>query len=119
MAWNTARRRWMGIACFGLAAASAGAEELSIWRNLDQLRANFERLSEGDLERLFLRCSRESSERLMGFEEAAVCSAGFEALKKRKFAGDFSAMLAWWRLHRDERPGGAAPGAAEPRRKGM
>ena len=53
----------------------------------------------------------------MGFDEAALCSIGFEALKKRKFGGDFNAMLAWWRLHRDAAPD-AAP-AGEVARKGL
>lgn len=100
MASNTACRRCVGAACFVLAAA-AGANDLSTWRERDTMRAHIEGLPDPDLERLFLRCSRESSERLMGFGEAAVCSFGFEALKKRKFGGDFNAMLAWWRLHRD------------------
>jgi hypothetical protein len=109
MASNSAFRRWTGIACV-LLAASAGADDLSAWRERDQLRAHFELLPERDLERQFLRCSRESSERLLGFGEAAVCSIGFEALKKRKFGGDFEAMLAWWRLHRDDRSlGGTGP----------
>lgn len=108
---NTACRRWVGAACV-LLATSAGADDLFAWRDLDQLRAHFERLPERELERSFLRCARESSQRLMGFDDAALCSAGFEALKKRKFGGDFDALLAWWRLHRDERPDAPASPAA-------
>lgn len=118
MASNRACRRWIGLASVALAAA-ARADDLPAWRDLDQLRVHFERLSEPDLERLFLRCSRESSQRLMGFDEAAVCSTGFEALKKRKFGGDFSAMLAWWRLHRDQGQDAARFPAAEVHRKGQ
>lgn len=115
MASSTAHRRWFGIA-FTVLAASAAADDLSTWRDLDRLRANFERLPERDLERLFLRCSRESSQRLIGFDEAALCSVGFEALKKRKFGGDFAALLAWWKLHRDEPELDAAPAL---RRRGL
>jgi len=119
MASNTACRRWIGVACILLAASAGAADDLSIWRERDQLRAHFERMPERDLERLFLRCSRDSSERLLGFDEAALCSIGFEALKKRKFGGDFDAMLAWWRLHRDDRPGAGATPAVEVLRKGQ
>lgn len=118
MASHTACRPWIGAACVLLAAA-AGADDLSTWRDIDRLRAHSERMSERDLEHLFLRCSRESSQRLMGFDEAAVCSTGFEALKKRKFDGDFNALLAWWRLHRDQGPDAPALPAAEMRRKGL
>lgn len=97
MASSTACRRWMGAACV-LFAASAGAGDVSIWRE----RVHVERLSDRELEVLFLHCARESSERLMGFDEAALCSFGFEALKQRRFGGDFNALLAWWRLHRDK-----------------
>ena len=110
MASKTAGRRWIGVAC-ALLAGAAGAVDLSTWRDSDQLRAHLEQVPERDLERLFLRCSRESSERFMGFGEAALCSIGFEALKKRKFGGDFNAMLAWWRLHRDETPDASLPGS--------
>lgn len=118
MVSNTACCRWMGLVCVVL-AATVQADDLSAWRELDHLRANFERLPEQDLERLFLHCSRESSQRLMGFDEAALCSTGFEALKKRKFGGDFDAMLAWWRLHREERLDAPARPAAEVGRKGL
>lgn len=118
MASNTACRCWIGVACVVL-AASAGADDLSTWRERDQLRAHFERLPDRDLEHLFLRCSRESSQGLMGFGEAALCSIGFEALKKRKFGGDFDAMLAWWRLHRDEPLDAQARLGAQGARKGL
>lgn len=117
MASKTVFRRWIGVACVVL-AAPAGADGLSVWRERDQLRAHAERLPERDLERWFLRCSREASERLMGFDEAALCSIGFEALKQRKFGGDFEAMLAWWRLHRHDPPDVLARPAGEAARKG-
>ena len=117
MASNTACCRWVIVASVALAGA-AGADGLSTWRDFGQLRTHVEHLPESDLERLFLLCSRESSQRLMGFDEAALCSVGFEALKKRKFGGDFDAMVAWWRLHRDERPDVPARPAAEAHRNG-
>lgn len=118
MTSNTAFRHWMGIACVVLPAA-AGADDLPPWDGLNQSRAHFERLPERDLERLFLRCDRESSQRLLDFDEAALCSTGFEALKKRKFGGNFDAMLTWWRLRRDERPEAPALPAAEVHRRGL
>jgi hypothetical protein len=36
-------------------------------------------------------------------DEGALCSAAQDALKNRSF-GDFGALLAWWRVHQDDRP---------------
>ena len=60
------------------------------------------------LERTYLRCARVSAQRLMALDEAAVCSTASEALLKRRFGGDFAALLAWWRLRRDDPSEGAA-----------
>ena len=84
-------------------AAPAGADDLAAWRERDPVRAHVARLPDPDLERLFLRCESESSERMMDFSEAALCSISLETLKQRRFGGDFNALLAWWRLQREER----------------
>jgi hypothetical protein len=61
-----------------------------------------ERLSESQLKVLVLRCSQESSSRALPSGEAAFCSVAWESLKKRSFAGDSDALLAWWRVHRND-----------------
>lgn len=69
----------------------------------ERLFAHFESVGEVNLKRLYLRCARESSQRLLGFDEAARCGVVGEVLKARSFGGDFNALLAWWRQHRDDR----------------
>jgi len=66
-----------------------------------------------DLKALYLRCVRESNRRLLGFDEATLCSIVGDALKARSFGGDFNALLAWWRLHRDDHFDDASDGAAQ------
>jgi hypothetical protein len=61
-----------------------------------------ERLSESHLKVLVLRCSSESTMRVLPSAEAAFCSIAWESLKKRSFSGDSDAMLAWWQAHRDD-----------------
>jgi hypothetical protein len=67
-----------------------------------RLHAPFERMAEQNLKDLFLRCSRESSQRRLDSGDAARCSIASEVLKQRSFGGDFDALLAWWRIHRDD-----------------
>ena len=67
-----------------------------------RVQAEFAQLSGACLKELYLRCSRESSQGLLDFGEAALCSSGHEALLKSEFGGDFNALLAWWRVHRDD-----------------
>lgn len=67
-----------------------------------RVQAEFARLSGTCLKELYLRCSRESSQGLLDFRQAALCSSGHEALLKGEFGGDFNALLAWWRGHRDD-----------------
>jgi len=75
----------------------------STWSDRDRLFAHFELVEEINLKAVYLRCSRESSQRLLGFDEAARCSIAGEVLKVRGFGGDFGALLAWWLKHRDDR----------------
>ena len=56
--------------------------------------------SVAELERAFWLCDREARTGLVDFGNAAECSRSFEALKARKFDGNFTAMLAWWRLNK-------------------
>lgn len=84
----------------------------------EQFHARFESLSDAQLKEYFLRCSRDAQERLLAQDEGALCSAAQDALKNRSFAGDFGALLAWWRVHRDDPVAGRAethqPSAASP-----
>jgi len=48
------------------------------------------------LERAFWACDYAGSTRWVGAEEGVACVAIYEELKRKKFAGDFEALLAWW-----------------------
>ena len=65
------------------------------------VETKFAQLSNTCLKELYLWCSRESSQRLLGFSEAIWCSFGHETLLKGEFGGDFNALMDWWRIHRD------------------
>jgi hypothetical protein len=67
-----------------------------------RVQAEFAQLPNPCLEDLYLKCSRESSQRMLGFGEATWCSFGHEALLKGEFGGDFNALLTWWKTHRDD-----------------
>jgi hypothetical protein len=62
--------------------------------------AQYERLPQPCLRAIFHACSTASSETLLDFGSAAVCSFGYEALLKQAFGGNFRALMAWWHTQR-------------------
>lgn len=72
-------------------------------RAIDPLRQRFEALGKGQLEQVYLQCSREALQRALGHGEAAFCSTAYDVLLKVHFGGDFAALLAWSRQQPDER----------------
>jgi hypothetical protein len=54
-----------------------------------------------ELERAFWRCDYEATQSPIDVGAAAMCSEVAETFKARRFAGDFEALLAWWRERRD------------------
>ena len=83
------------------------------WSDREQVQAQFELIAETDLKALYLLCDRVSRRRLLALNEAAHCVTAAEVLKARSFAGDFDALLAWWRLHRDEWPDEPSQGVVQ------
>lgn len=83
-----------------LLAPGAPAQTLPCAGDCARLREQMERLGEPALKTLYLACSDESARRPLAFDEAARCSIAAEVLKVRVFAGDFDALLAWWRRQR-------------------
>jgi hypothetical protein len=71
----------------------------------DGTLSRYEQLPQHCLEALFMRCAAEANQQILDFGSAAACSIGYEALLKRGFAGDFQALMAWWRT---QRPGESA-----------
>jgi hypothetical protein len=68
------------------------------------LLAQYERMPQSCLREIYKACSDASSQALLDFESAAVCSFTHEALLKQGFGGNFGALIAWWRSQR-EQPG--------------
>lgn len=66
------------------------------------------------LEREFWRCDYAATLLLLDFGTAIECSIVTEAFKARRFGGDFTAMLAWWRANKDVQH--LAISASSPRR---
>lgn len=65
------------------------------------------------LEREFWRCDHAATRTLLDGGTAMQCGIVIEALEARRFGGDFTAMLAGWRAHKDARHSalsGASPG---------
>lgn len=92
-------RQVAAMAFVGLMSTAVSAQ--GAWLSeRHQMFVALERQPVADVERLYLQCAREGEQRLLGFGEAAVCSIAHEVLLKRRFDGDFSALLAWWKAHR-------------------
>jgi hypothetical protein len=85
-------------AVWGLLAAALAA--LPAYAQVPE-RSDIEQLSDGQLKALALHCDREATKRVLAFDEAALCSMGWEALKTRVFSGNADALLSWWRAQRN------------------
>lgn len=107
---STPKIRLHAMAICLLAAAgplhAATAEEatpaIALLGAREQLLAAFDAMPQVRLEDVFLRCARESSEHMLGLDEAVPCAMAWDTLLKREFGGDIDALLAWWRAHRED-----------------
>lgn len=91
-----------GPAQAGATGCTAATSRIQPLTEHSRVQTEFARLSAPCLKELYLRCSQKSSQGLLDFGDAALCSFGHEALLKKEFGGDFNALLAWWRVHRDD-----------------
>lgn len=81
-------------------ACSAPAEPGNPLASRQERLSAYEGLPEHCLKTLVVECTAAANERMLDMGSAANCSMGYEALLRRGFAGDFKAMLAWWRTQR-------------------
>lgn len=56
-----------------------------------------------DLEEAFWICDYTASIHGTSGTDTAACTAVYEAVKERKFGGDFDKLLDWWRQHKPAR----------------
>lgn len=81
-------KAWMLAAALACAAGSAAAQDTAA-------------PSLATLERGFWACDYQASTTGVDPATGARCAELTGTLKQRKFSGDFTAMLAWWREHKD------------------
>ena len=67
-----------------------------------QTTVHLEKIPDTTLKAIYLSCTRVSSQRLLSQDEAFYCSSTADILMRRSFGGDFNALVAWWRQHRQE-----------------
>ena len=60
----------------------------------------YARATSSELEKAFWKCDYAVTTSGMGLGEGAWCAEISEELKRRKFAGDFQAMLVWWQQNK-------------------
>jgi hypothetical protein len=89
-------------AAASMASAQDAAPAIAILGEREHLLAALDAMPDAPLRARFLRCARDSSERLLDFGEAVPCAMTWDALLKRGFNGEVHALLAWWRAHRDD-----------------
>lgn len=92
---------WPVLAEPGASSCVAAMSGIRTFGDRARTLVRFEQLPRQCHQALFLRCSRDAGERLLGPGDAAGCSIAYEALLRHEFGGDFNALLAWWRIHRN------------------
>lgn len=77
----------------GTAVAQQQDAPASSWLDPD-------RISLAALEDAFWACDYGATTRGAGDDAITPCEAVYDALKERKFGGDFDRLLAWWEEHK-------------------
>ncbi len=91
------RSPWMTATTAALIAVSAAG-----WSAPANAQANkATELSVAEIEKVFWVCDHAATIGRIDGSTAITCSGLSEALKLRKFGGDFNAMLVWWRQHKE------------------
>jgi hypothetical protein len=107
---STGRRPSVMQAAAALALATA-----AVWPgSISAQTAVAAELPMAELEIGFWVCDHAATTRGLDGGSAMTCSQLTEALKKRKFDGDFNAMLAWWRQHKPAEHLALAQAGAQP-----
>ena len=86
-----------------LSAMSAHAQDSAAGGmavSMADLQAGVAKAGIADLEQVFWRCDYVATTQGLEYTPAELCVAAYEALKQRKFGGDFDGLLAWWQEHK-------------------
>jgi hypothetical protein len=87
---------WAMAGSFASAAVDAEAREAATASRL----VVTDEFTSAEIERLFWECDYIATTFGIGLEEGAYCATISDEVKRRKFDGDFNAMLAWWQLNK-------------------
>jgi hypothetical protein len=94
------------VGCAGVllaAAALSGSAQGGVPVAREQMLAEFAAMPSEQLRSVFVRCDRESSERLLDLADGIPCAMAFDALLRREFGGNMEELLRWWRARRAAR----------------
>ena len=83
------------------AAAAALAAGLAAWAAPGAAQTVAAELRMTELEKAFWACDHAATTGHVDSSTAITCVALTDMLKQRKFNGDFNALLAWWREHKE------------------
>jgi hypothetical protein len=84
------------------ASASASSSGHPVVIGHRPIRSGFDDMPDASLKAFFIGCSREAARSMLSLDEGAMCAVAQDVLKARSFGGNFDALLAWWRAHRDD-----------------
>jgi hypothetical protein len=84
--------------CLLVACCDAAAEDPQAARSL--LAVQLSGASLANLEGAFWVCDYTATKRRASDDQIGMCTATYDALKERKFGGDFDALLLWWQKNR-------------------
>lgn len=78
----------------------------------------FEHLDDAAIENAFWHCDARATQVVLDAGEGVLCERLADALKQRRFGGDFSRLLAWWQerkaIEHAQRGVGSAPELETP-----
>ena len=106
------QRKPLPTAATLLAAATLALALLGATCAVHATSPDLSRLDNAQLERLFWDCDVHATHEAMSPGDGALCASIGDALKARRFGGDFLHMLEWWRATKPAEH--AARGAPEP-----
>jgi hypothetical protein len=77
-----------------------GAAALATLASAQTARPAFADLDDATIENAFWHCDVRATQVALEPAEGVLCERLADALKQRRFDGDFTRLLAWWREHK-------------------
>jgi hypothetical protein len=99
--WSAAVR--CTLLALAATAVSGGAAAQGTQETPAQHAVHLASASIADLEQAFWVCDYTAATRRASDVQIGICADAYDALKARKFAGDFEALLLWWQHNKADR----------------